>query len=148
MKRTPVKRRNVKRHKTEWARAYGSVERVEWVKGLRCAGCGLRNNSENAHTVNGGRGRKANYDTIAPLCGDMPWLSRDGCHTKYDEHRSPFRKELNRSRIKRAAAETERAWQEYVNENAPHLAGHDALNGDKDMSILASGSLHESSTGN
>lgn len=80
--RKPVKRstrvrvRNVGRHKTEWARAYHSAARVAFVKSLPCSACGfdgfpLR---ENAHTFSGGTGRKADYETIIPLCKP--------CHTR------------------------------------------------------------------
>jgi len=51
----------------KFAREYGSTERVGWVKSLPCCCCG-RTPSENAHTANGGMGRKAGYATIAPLC--------------------------------------------------------------------------------
>ena len=65
-----VKRVNKKRKASEFARCYHSKERVEWVKSMRCI---LRTPfctgpSENAHTVGGGAGRKADYATIIPLC--------------------------------------------------------------------------------
>lgn len=63
------KARNVKRHAGEWARAYGSKARVAFVKSLACrvSGC-MDGPVENAHTVNGGMGRKADANTIVPLC--------------------------------------------------------------------------------
>jgi hypothetical protein len=66
-KRAPIKKRNDSRKAKEWARAYESPERVEWIKALPCVVCGKRP-SENAHTVTGGMSRKANADTIVPLC--------------------------------------------------------------------------------
>lgn len=70
MKKTPMKRRNVKRKKSEWARAYHSKERVEFVKSLPCRvpTCAAMSPSENAHAETGGTGRKADYDKILPLC--------------------------------------------------------------------------------
>lgn len=66
---TRVKRVNRQRRASEFARCYGSKARVAWVKSLPCivAVCGVTP-SENAHTVTGGMGRKADADTIAPLC--------------------------------------------------------------------------------
>lgn len=63
------KARNVKRHAGEWARAYGSKARVAFVKSLGCCVSGCMDGPvENAHTVNGGMGRKADANTIVPLC--------------------------------------------------------------------------------
>lgn len=66
-RKTPVRTRNPKRHKAEWTRAYGSKERVEWVKHQPCCVCGYCV-CENAHTTTGGVGRKADADHIVPLC--------------------------------------------------------------------------------
>ena len=68
-RRTPVKKRNAKRKASEWARAYGSKERVAWVARQPCAICGYCV-CENAHTTTGGMGRKADADHIVPLCAD------------------------------------------------------------------------------
>jgi hypothetical protein len=120
MKRSPmpprksrIPRVNRQRKSKEWLRAYGSVERVEWVKGLSCVGCGRRP-SENAHTVSGGKSRKADANTIAPLCGDIPGSSAFGCHMLYDRHLYPLHTEKARDRIKAAAVETESRWQSHV----------------------------------
>ena len=51
----------------EFARIYGSKARVRWVKAQPCVSCG-EGPCQNAHTKNGGMGRKADYDTIVPLC--------------------------------------------------------------------------------
>jgi hypothetical protein len=68
VKRTSrIPRVNRERKSKNWIRSYGSVERVEWVKQQGCVVCG-RIPSENAHTETGGVGRKADADTIAPLC--------------------------------------------------------------------------------
>lgn len=56
-----------------YARKYGSKARVEFVRSLPCAACGVVGYSENAHvppkSEAGGTGRKADYRFIAPLCG-------------------------------------------------------------------------------
>ena len=69
MKRSGIKPVNEERREKEWARAYGSEERVRFVKDLPCAvpGCG-DSPSENAHLETGGMGRKADADTVVPLC--------------------------------------------------------------------------------
>jgi hypothetical protein len=67
MKRSRMKPR--KRSAEEFARIYGSEERVEWVKAQPCVvpGCPFRP-IENAHIKNGGMGRKSDYQNIVPLC--------------------------------------------------------------------------------
>ena len=65
LKPTPL--RPKKRSAAERERIYGPKGRVEWVKSLPCLIC-QRTPSENAHTENGGMGRKADYTTIVPLC--------------------------------------------------------------------------------
>lgn len=68
MKQSPINRINPARRKREWARAYHSTDRVEFVKSLPCAACGRRP-SENAHMPSqSGMGRKGDYSTIVPLC--------------------------------------------------------------------------------
>jgi hypothetical protein len=130
MKRTELKRKtsmpprvsriprvNRQRREKEFAREYGSDERVKWIKKQRCIGCGGLP-SENAHTVTGGMGRKADANTIVPLCGDEPLLGIIGCHTKYDRHLAPFNNEAVRAYIKSAAAEVERRWRAHLAEDA------------------------------
>lgn len=56
-----------KRSAAEFARIYGSRDRVERIKRLPCHVCGLYP-SENAHTENGGMGRKAGWQTIVNIC--------------------------------------------------------------------------------
>ncbi len=59
-----------KRKPSEFARIYGSRERVTWVKSLPClvAGGACEGPIDNAHTATGGTGYKAGYKTIVPLC--------------------------------------------------------------------------------
>ena len=66
-RRTRLKARNAKRREAEFARCYGSTERVEWVKRQLCYVCGALP-SENAHIVTGGMGRKSDFTNIVPLC--------------------------------------------------------------------------------
>ena len=56
----------------EWERAYGSPERVTWVKSLPCvvAGCRSFGLCENAHVRGGGMSRKADARWIVPACRD------------------------------------------------------------------------------
>lgn len=61
----------------DFARKYGSEERVGFVRSLPCVCC-WRAPSENAHTKSGGVGRKADYTTIVPLCKTHHTLA----HTK------------------------------------------------------------------
>lgn len=87
-RRTRMKARNADRKAREFARCYHSVERVEWVKSLECAvpSC-WRVNIENAHTVTGGAGRKADAHTIVPLCGPHHReLHQVGTHTFQSVH--------------------------------------------------------------
>lgn len=78
------KPRRKPRKPSEFARIYHSKQRVEFVKSLPCAACGVVGYSENAHIETGGMGRKADFDKIVPLCGNRPdpILGRDilGCH--------------------------------------------------------------------
>jgi hypothetical protein len=113
MKRTPIARktpiartgrvrpRNDARREREFARSYGSRERVLWVQSLPCCRCGRRP-SDNAHTENGGRGRKGDATVIAPLCRP--------CHRAYDEHRAPFDQSEARERVRVHAAVTAAQW--------------------------------------
>lgn len=81
-----------KRSPEEYARIYGSKERVEWVKALPCVttwrddwwkfrgdhsngrilyggtGTACKGKGENAHIVSGGTGRKADAELIVPAC--------------------------------------------------------------------------------
>jgi hypothetical protein len=116
-RKSRIPRVNRQRKSKNWIRSYGSVDRVKFVQRLPCVGCGRRP-SENAHTISGGKSRKADANTIAPLCGDIPPLGIIGCHTKYDEHKAPFDTEEARDRVKAWAVAVEAEWQSHVAEDA------------------------------
>lgn len=103
-RRTKVKRVNRNRRKKEWARAYGSKERVAFVQSLPSVAGGI-GPCENAHIVTGGMGRKADYCLIVPLTPE--------------EHRDlhvvgPRRfEELCNIDLEACAAFTEAAWLAY-----------------------------------
>ena len=111
---------NRKRKAKNFARAYHSKARVEFVKSLPCTYCwGLSpffamapGTSHNAHTVGGGTSRKADYTTIIPLCASH--------HTRYDEHQPPFDKAKIRSAMVRAATVVERMWQAHLEKKPTH----------------------------
>lgn len=71
--RKPPKRRNYKRHKREWARAYHSPERVVFVALLPCVATGLLGGIDNAHVAEIGQkgaSYKGGYMSIVPMRGD------------------------------------------------------------------------------
>lgn len=115
--RKPVKKVNRARKAKSFARQFGSVERVEYVKAQPCANCHVVGFTENAHGHHekSGMGQRASFAAIIPLCG--PWSTGsyhyEGCHTKYDRH------ELLLSDRKAAVIATnlERAWQTWQLEN-------------------------------
>lgn len=107
----PIRRRNPKRQRSEFARCYHSRERVRFVKSLGCVVCTMLSpffglatagKCHNAHTETGGMGRKADYTTIVPLCPVH--------HKRYDEHLDPCDSEKARQLIKAAAAQVEKLW--------------------------------------
>ena len=53
---------------SERERIYGPKARVAWVKASPCVCCGAVGQCQNHHVVSGGMGRKADSDTIVPLC--------------------------------------------------------------------------------
>ncbi len=109
--RKPVRKSNAARKRREFARAYHSAERVEWVKALPCVACGVVGFSENAHVASGGAGRKADASQIVPLCShDTPYGSY-GCHRSLHNlgHKTfELRKDVD---LDAAAENTERLWQ-------------------------------------
>lgn len=119
-KAKPIKRSAIKKRKrpaSETLRIYGPPARRRWMKTLPCSACGVVGYSEGAHVLgNGGMGRKADYDTQAPLCGArgallFAWRSApEGCHNLYDEHRSTFNAIYPNYNSEKAAAETQAAW--------------------------------------
>lgn len=64
-----VNPRNPARRSKAFARCYGSEARVLWMSRQPCCVCGYPV-SENVHTRGGGMGRKADADTIVPMCRD------------------------------------------------------------------------------
>lgn len=101
---------NAKRKKSEFARAYGSKERVEWVKAQACVMCSHLEVAtvqpcHNAHTVSGGKGRKADANTIIPLCPEH--------HRQYDDYIEPFDRYGVRDFFRAKADDTERRWQAF-----------------------------------
>lgn len=113
LKRKPMKKR--RRKPSETLRIYGTPERRAWIKSLPCLACAgissffadaTRGTSHNAHTVTGGTGRKADYQTIIPLCASH--------HRRYDEHKIPFDNPDARDAAKKAAATIEKMWQSHL----------------------------------
>jgi hypothetical protein len=106
-RRTSVRKVNPKRRKSEFARAYHSKARVEFVKSLPCVVPWPHFGSENAHVGNKGKGtgRKADYDQIVPMCA---FHHRDVLHRIGKE---AFTRGYDVN-LDQAAAETERLWQE------------------------------------
>ncbi len=91
---TPVKRKNAKRRVSEFARCYGSRERVSWINEHPCLlsgafffdasggkyrGC-CAGKTENAHIKGGGGSRKADAQFIVPLCQSHHTTSDSSLH--------------------------------------------------------------------
>lgn len=86
-----------KRSNVEEARVYGPPGFKAFILASPCEGCGVVGFSVRAHVCgNGGRGRKKDWTTIAPLCEVRPrMLPGDGrgqsmypgCHFLYDNHK-------------------------------------------------------------
>ncbi len=124
IRKEKAKRKSWKRKPSEFKRIYGSKARVEFVKSLACAACSVVGYSENAHVLgNGGTGRKADYKTIAPLCGQHPMNIRPGnyyaagCHYLYDN--APFSIALGPFDPLKAADATQSAWLLHIGEAHP-----------------------------
>ena len=81
-RKTPIAPVNRERRKAERERAYGPKERREWLTRQPCVSCGLIGTDERPnhqhHTKGGGVGRKADADTIVPLCPTCHRLHHDG----------------------------------------------------------------------
>lgn len=104
-RRTRPKAVNRKRKASNFVRAYGSRLRVEWVKGLPCVVPSAIHGGEieNAHTQNGGAGRKADARYVVPMCRDHHrYLHQHG----QEAFQATFVVNLNA-----AARRTEIAWQ-------------------------------------
>lgn len=57
----------------------------------------------NAHTENGGRGRKGDYTSIIPLCPTH--------HRMYDQHEKMFAVKVVRDGLKATAEEVQKRWE-------------------------------------
>lgn len=110
-RRTAIKKKP--RKPSEYARIYGSKERVKFVKNHACCYCaslhplfGIQSagRSHNAHTENEGMGRKGHYTTIIPLCATH--------HRLYDEYKYPFdrKNQSVRDALAEVAPKIEAAW--------------------------------------
>jgi hypothetical protein len=100
----PLKKGNSARRSREWKRAYGSVERVAFVKGLECVvGFTCWGKMENAHTETGGKGRKGDAESIVPLC---KWH-----HHMIHQHGMSFYGSID---WRAAAAKTHARWQAFI----------------------------------
>lgn len=116
----PMKRGRIKpkkRKASEFARIYGSKERVEWVKSLSCVGCGRNWDTtcvpiDNAHIETGGMGRKADYDKIVPLCSRL--APKFSCHGRFHRHGRDDLEMWAGINLEVAAAETEARWQSFL----------------------------------
>jgi hypothetical protein len=128
------RKRNPARKAREFARTYHSVERVEFVKGMPCAACGVVGYSENAHLPpkgEAGAGYKADYRFIAPMCGPY-WhsggkpcsdekydaLPYNGCHYLYDKRRWAFVKLYPDFDAEQACQQTEELWLHHLAEKS------------------------------
>jgi len=91
--------------KADWARVFGSKERVEWVKQLNCVACGTTP-CENAHVRNGGTGRKADARWIVPACARCHRLGSISMHNGIKTFQAHWKIDLTEK-----AAQTEERWQ-------------------------------------
>ena len=106
-RRTRVNPVNRKRRDKEWARAYGSIERVFYVSTCMCCAvesCTNYGDNHNAHIETGGMSRKADADRVVPLC---PRHHAEH-HTGAEMFVECYGIDLNT-----AALETQRAWEIY-----------------------------------
>lgn len=106
--RGPVKSVNRTRRNREWLRAFGSAERVEFVRSLPCIAAHARDcdgDVENTHTVGGGMGRRSDAENIVPCC-------RRHHHEMHSVGAAIFA--MHRAvNLRACAAETEAAWLAY-----------------------------------
>lgn len=116
MKRSPMPPRRArlargpirakKRTPSEFARIYGSRERVQWVKTQPCIAAlwGCVGPMVNAHTETGGTGRKGPYQSIVPAC--------DHHHREMHRGVETFQR-VYRVDLAACARATEAAWREF-----------------------------------
>ncbi len=114
--RTTIKKRNAKRKKSEFARAYGSEQRVAWVKRQRCIVSGQHSSTvENVHVRGGGGSRKADACWIVPMTAAHHRLLHQQGKRTFEAY---YKVDLDK-----AARWTECRWQSYVAENAGAVSG-------------------------
>ena len=75
----PVKAHNAEREAAEFARCFGSEERVKWFQRMGCCICGATP-SDNAHTRGDGGSRRADACWIVPLCRRHHTTGVDSIH--------------------------------------------------------------------
>jgi hypothetical protein len=71
--------RKAERLAREFARKYGSEERVQEIRRRTCCVC-KKEPAENVHTENGGTGRKAGWETIVDLGANCHTLDPRSLH--------------------------------------------------------------------
>lgn len=114
---------NAKRKRTNFARAYGSKERVEWIQAQPCAVCGWAGGCENAHVpTRSGAGRKGDARFIVPLCGARPARPGEavighggmdaGCHAHLHKLGKRLFEKCYYVDLDALAEATERAWRQ------------------------------------
>ena len=97
---------NRKRREREFERAYGGSAYVQHLHQFPCSICGVAGWTVAAHTRSGGKGRKADADTLAPLCGSR--YGTEGCHEQFDR----YEMEEHRMRLRALAKRLWRDWNE------------------------------------
>ncbi len=108
--------------RAKFAREYGSKERVEFIGGQFCVGCGYIGVTpqDNHHTSGDGTARKGPHTSIVPLCRKhWDWLDNrfvPGCHTLvHNEGQQTFRERRNITQTwAELAEETEAKWLEHL----------------------------------
>lgn len=102
---TPMKRTNPAHKAENHARAYGSVERIEWVQRQPCVCC-TGGPCQNAHIKTGGTGRKADARWIAPLCPT--------CHADFHQNGQRSFEDAHQIDLAHEAYVTDARYQQYV----------------------------------
>ena len=101
---TRPKRVNKVRKAREWARAYGSEERVAWIRDQPCV-AGHSGPCENSHLRSrSGAGRKGDAATVVPMCKP--------CHNLYPKRSAWAAKypELTDDTLNVIASATDHLW--------------------------------------
>lgn len=98
-----MNRRTEEQKDANWLRAYGSEERVEWVRRQPSFISG-KHPCVNAHTRTGGMSRKADSSTIIPITDEEHQLVHQHGWSHFG---------LTQEKLDEMAAIVERAWQVY-----------------------------------